>query len=489
MLPRGSLMSATGLWRGGARQASMYGKRIQHIHFVWIGGIGMSGIAEVLLNLGYRVSGSDLRETETTRRLRDLGAAVAYGHRRENVRDAHVVVVSSAIHGENPEIQEAKERLIPVIPRAEMLAELMRMKYGIAVAGTHGKTTTTSLIATVLAHGRLDPTVVIGGRLNSIGSNAKLGQGEFLVAEADESDGSFLKLSPTIAVITTIDLEHVDHYHDVGAVREAFLEFVNKVPFYGLAVLCLDQKNVQMILPEVRKRFVTYGRTPQADFRADRITCEGLYTSFDLIHEGRPLGRLRMRVPGLHNVYNAMAAIATAFELDIGFPVVQEALSEFSGIQRRFQIKAEVSGILVVDDYAHHPAEIKATLETAKKGWNRRVVAIFQPHRYTRTQGLFDEFLTAFYQADVLIITDIYGAGEERIEGVEASRLYEGIRDHGHRDVTYITPKEAIVDHLLRIVQANDLVLTLGAGNIWQIGDAFVQKLKESGDRAASQKE
>ena len=462
----------------------MYRKRIQHIHFVGIGGIGMSGIAEVLLNLGYRVSGSDLRESDITRRLQNLGATVCYGHHRRNIEDANVVVISSAIHEDNPEVHAAKERLIPVIPRAEMLAELMRMKYGIAVAGTHGKTTTTSLIATILAHGHLDPTVVIGGRLNSIGSNAKLGQGEFLVAEADESDGSFLKLSPTIAVITTIDLEHVDHYPDIRTIREAFLQFINKVPFYGLAVLCLDQKNVQTILPGVKKRFVTYGRTPQADFRADGIAYEGVYTGFDLIYRNRSLGRLRMRVPGLHNVYNAMAAIATAFELDIGFTVVREALAEFSGIQRRFQIKGEVRDILVIDDYAHHPAEIKATLETAKKGWDRRVVAVFQPHRYTRTHGLFNEFLTAFYQADILIITDIYGAGEARIEGVEASRLYEGIRDHGHRDVTYISKKKAIVDRLMNVVQDNDLVITMGAGDIWQVADEFLMKLEGADKRA-----
>jgi UDP-N-acetylmuramate--alanine ligase len=455
----------------------MYRKKIQHIHFVGIGGIGMSGIAEVLLNLGYRVSGSDLEDSEITLRLSDLGAVICHGHRRENVKDADVVVVSSAIRQDNPEIEAARERLIPVIPRAEMLAELMRMKYGVAVAGTHGKTTTTSLIATILGHGHLDPTVVIGGRLNSIGSNAKLGQGEFLVAEADESDGSFLKLSPTIAVVTTIDLEHVDHYPNIKAVREAFLEFINKVPFYGLAVVCLDQKNVQALLPKIGKRFVTYGMSSQADFRANKIQCEGLYTSFDPHYRTERLGRLRMRVPGLHNVYNAMAAIATSFELDIGFPAVRQALLEFAGIQRRFQIKGESAGILIVDDYAHHPAEIKATLKTAKKSWNRRVVAVFQPHRYTRTQGLFKDFLTAFYQADVLILTDIYGAGEDRIEGVETVGLYEGIRGHGHRDVTYIPEQKRIVEHLLKIVREEDLVITLGAGDIWQVADELLVRL------------
>ncbi len=462
----------------------MYKKRIQHIHFVGIGGIGMSGIAEVLLNLGYRVSGSDIRESEITRRLQELGATICYRHHQQNIQNADVVVISSAIREDNPEVQAAKTRLIPVIPRGEMLAELMRMKYGIAVAGTHGKTTTTSLIATILGHGHFDPTVVIGGRLNNIGSNAKLGQGEFLVAEADESDGSFLRLSPTIVVLTTIDLEHVDYYPNMRAIREAFLEFINKIPFYGVAVLSLDQKNVQAIVPRVRKRFVTYGMTPQADFRADRIAFQGLYTAFDLIHRGHRLGRLRIRVPGMHNVYNAMAATATAFELDIGFKVVREALAEFSGIERRFQVKGEVRNVLVIDDYAHHPAEIRATLETAKKSWNRRVVAVFQPHRYTRTRGLFNDFLTAFYQADVLIITDIYEAGEDKIEGVEASSLYEGIREHGHRDVTYIARKEAIADHLMNIVQDNDLVISLGAGNIWQVADQFVMKLEEAAKSA-----
>jgi UDP-N-acetylmuramate--alanine ligase len=463
----------------------MYRKKIQHIHFVGIGGIGMSGIAEVLLNLGYRVSGSDLKESDVTRRLQGLGADIRRGHDQGHIENADVVVVSSAIRQDNPEVQAAKNRHIPVIPRAEMLAELMRMKYGIAVAGTHGKTTTTSLIATILGHGHLDPTVVIGGRLNSLGTNAKLGKGEFLVAEADESDGSFLKLSPTIAVITTIDLEHVDHYPDIQTIREAFVQFINKVPFYGLAILCLDQKNIQAILPEVRKRFVTYGLTPQADFRADQIACEGLYTGFDLIYRTQTLGRLRMRVPGLHNVYNALAATATAFELDIGFKVVSEAFAEFAGIERRFQIKGETEGVLVIDDYAHHPAEIKATLQTAKKGWHRRVIAVFQPHRYTRTRGLFDEFLTAFYQADVLIITDIYGAGEEKIATVEASKLYEGIRDHGHRDVTYIAEKTAIADHLTQIVREDDLVITMGAGDVWQVGEDFLKKLQGRVKRAA----
>ena len=456
----------------------MYRKgKIRNVHFVGIGGIGMSGIAEVLLNLGYRISGSDMKETEVTRRLQALGCKMDYGHRRENVKEADVLVVSSAIRPNNPEIKVAEERLIPIIPRAEMLAELMRMKVGIAIAGTHGKTTTTSLIATVLGAAGLDPTVVIGGRLNSIGSNAKLGQGEFLVAEADESDGSFLKLMPTIAVVTNIDPEHLDYYKGIEEIKEAFLHFLNKIPFFGLAVLCLDHPNVQSLLPRLKKRFTTYGLTTQADFQAGEIEFDGLSTAFDVLYQRKEIGRLRIRMPGLHNVYNALAAVATAFELDIPFQVVQEALKDFGGIQRRFQIKEEKKGILIVDDYGHHPVEIMATLKAAKTGWKRRIIAVFQPHRYTRTQALFQDFLAAFYDADVLILTDIYAAGEERIEGVEAKALFEGIREYGHKDVTYIPDKKEIVDHLLRIMVPGDMVITLGAGDIYQTAEDLVRRL------------
>jgi UDP-N-acetylmuramate--alanine ligase len=451
--------------------------KIQHIHFVGIGGIGMSGIAEVLLNLGYHISGSDTKETEVTRRLRSLGCEVSYGHRRENLKEADVVVTSSAIRSGNPEVEAAEERLIPVIPRAEMLAELMRMKIGIAIAGTHGKTTTTSLISTVLAAGGLDPTVVIGGRLNSIGSNARLGQGEFLVAEADESDGSFLKLMPTIAVVTNIDPDHLDYYKGIDEIKETFLCFLNKIPFFGLAVLCLDHPNVQSLLPRLKKRFTTYGLTPQADFQAKEIVFEGLSTSFDVIRQRQEIGRLSLRMPGLHNVYNALAALATAFELDIPFRVVQETLRDFGGIQRRFQIKGEKKGVLIVDDYGHHPVEIMATLKAARTGWGKRIVAVFQPHRYTRTQALFNDFLTAFYDADVLILTEIYPAGEDRIEGVESRALFEGLRGHGHKDVTYLADKKEIVEHLLRILSPGDLVITLGAGDIWQVSEELVKQL------------
>jgi UDP-N-acetylmuramate--alanine ligase len=451
--------------------------KIQHIHFVGIGGIGMSGIAEVLFNLGYTISGSDVKESEVTRRLQSLGCEIFYGHRRENLKKADVVVISSAIRKGNPEVEAAEERLIPVIPRAEMLAELMRMKVGIAIAGTHGKTTTTSLIATVLAAGGLDPTVVIGGRLNSIGSNARLGQGEFLVAEADESDGSFLKLMPTLAVVTNIDPEHLDYYKGIDEIKEAFLSFLDKIPFFGLAILCLDHPNVQSLLPRLKKRFTTYGLTTQADFQAKEIAFEGLSTSFDVVHHRQEIGRLRLRMPGLHNVYNALATLATAFELDIPFKVVQETLRDFSGIQRRFQIKGEKKGILIVDDYGHHPVEIMATLKAARTGWGKRVVAVFQPHRYTRTQALFKEFLTAFYDADVLLLTDIYPAGEDRIEGVEVKALFEGLREYGHKDVTYLADKKEIVEHLLRIVSPGDLVITLGAGDIWQVSEELVNRL------------
>jgi UDP-N-acetylmuramate--alanine ligase len=456
----------------------MYRKgKIQHVHFVGIGGIGMSGIAEVLLNLGYHISGSDIKETEVTRRLAALGCEVSYGHRKENVKKVDVVVVSSAIRKGNPEVEEAEQRLIPVIPRAEMLAELMRMKEGIAIAGTHGKTTTTSLIATVLAAGGLDPTVVIGGRLNSIGSNARLGQGEFLVAEADESDGSFVKLMPTIAVVTNIDPEHLDYYHGIEEIKETFLSFLNKIPFYGMAVLCLDHPNIQSLIPKLKKRFTTYGLTTQADFQAKEIAFEGLSTVFDVIHQHQEVGRLKIRMPGLHNVYNALATVATAFELNIPFQIIQETLRDFSGIQRRFQIKGEKKGILIVDDYGHHPVEIMATLKAARQGWEKRIVAVFQPHRYTRTKALFQDFLKAFYDADVLILTDIYPAGEEKIEGVEAKALFEGIREYGHKDVTYFANKKEMVEHLLRILVPGDLVITLGAGDIWKVSDELVNRL------------
>ncbi|HWI40898.1 MAG TPA: UDP-N-acetylmuramate--L-alanine ligase [Verrucomicrobiae bacterium] len=458
----------------------MYGK-IEKIHFVGIGGIGMSGIAEVLLNLGYKVSGSDLRRSDTTDRLLGLGGQIFYGHARENVADVDVVVTSTAVHDDNPEVAEAKRRMIPVIPRAEMLAELMRMKYGVAIAGTHGKTTTTSMVATVLTQGGIDPTIVIGGKLNTLGTNAKLGQGKFLVAEADESDGSFLKLSPTIAVVTNIDADHLDFYTGgIEQIKDTFVDFINKIPFYGLAVLCLDDRNVAEIIPRVRKRFVTYGLSSQADIRGTHIRMEQGVTTFTAHYKGYRMGDVTFRMPGAHNVLNALACIAVAMELDIPFAQIQEGFARFGGVGRRFQVKGEERGVMVVDDYGHHPAEIRATLAAGKSGWpERRLVVAFQPHRYTRTKELFDEFVTCFYDADVLILTDIYSAGEEPIEGADAGRMAEVIGRHGQRDVTYIPNREDIPGHLLEIVREGDIVLTLGAGNLWQTGENFLELLRE----------
>jgi len=458
----------------------MYGK-IRKIHFVGIGGIGMSGIAEVLLNLGYQVSGSDLRESEITSRLAELGGEIAFGHRAENVGEADVVVISTAVRGDNPEVVEAHRRLVPVIPRAEMLAELMRMKYGIAVAGTHGKTTTTSMVATVLTHGGIDPTAVIGGRLDAFGSNAKLGQGKFLVAEADESDGSFLKLSPTIAVVTNIDADHLDYYRDLEQIKETFVDFINKVPFFGLAVLCLDDPNIQALIPQVKKRFVSYGLATQADLYATEIEHRADRTSFAVHYRGERLGRLSFRMPGRHNVLNALAAIAVALELGLPFAAIAEGFKDFGGVQRRFQIKGEVGGIMVVDDYGHHPAEIKATLAAARSGWDRRIVTVFQPHRYSRTQALFDEFVTAFYQADHLLVMDVYPAGEEPIPGADGRRLAEGICGHGHKDTHFVAERDAAVSHLMSVVREGDIVISLGAGNVWQVGEQLLRMLREKG--------
>ena len=440
----------------------------------------MSGIAEVLINLGYKVSGSDLKESETTRRLAKLGATTFEGHRGENVDDAHVVVISSAVKDDNPEVAAARERLIPVIPRAEMLAELMRLKYGVAVAGAHGKTTTTSMVATVLAKGGIDPTVVIGGRLNSLGTGAKLGQGEFLVAEADESDGSFLLLSPTIAVVTNIDEEHLDYYRGgIEQIKEAFLTFINKIPFYGLAVLCLDAKHIQDLIPRVKKRYTTYGLTAQSDFYAGEIRFRGLGSSFEVFHKGESLGQFELNVPGMHSVNNSLATIAVARELEIPADTIRQALKGFGGLHRRFEIKGEADGVTVVDDYGHHPTEIKATLDGAKRGMGRRTVVVFQPHRYTRTRDLLKEFFTAFNQADKLVVTDIYAAGEKPIEGVSAKALFDGIKSRGHKDAVYIPDMDGVVDWLAANVEKDDIVITLGAGDVWKAGEALLKRLRK----------
>src|SRR5919109_1893184 len=394
-------------------------RKVERIHFVGIGGIGMSGIAEVLHNLGYAVSGSDLADSEITRRLARLGVRYYTGHRAENVAQADVVVVSAAVTADNVEVLTAKAQKTPVIPRAEMLAELMRMKYGVAVAGSHGKTTTTSLIATLLAKGGLDPTLVIGGRLNSLGGNAKLGQGEFMVAEADESDGSFLQLTPMVAVVTTIDREHLDFYRSLADIQTAFAQFLNKVPFYGFCIVCVDEPNICAITSRITKKVFTYGLTGEADYTAREIRTQGFRSEFLALRHGATLGPVLLNIPGLHNIRNTLAAIATGTELDISFDLIQEGLYEFSGIHRRFEVKGEVRGISVVDDYGHHPTEVDATLRTARLVWpDRRLLVIFQPHRYTRTQALWRDFCAPLLTADVVFLTEIYGAGEPHIPGV-----------------------------------------------------------------------
>ncbi|MDH4204172.1 MAG: UDP-N-acetylmuramate--L-alanine ligase [Desulfobacteraceae bacterium] len=449
-----------------------------HIHFVGIGGIGMSGIAELLLNLGYKVSGSDISSSDITRRLERLGGIVFKGHSEEQIHGADVVVTSSAVGPENAEVVAAGRASIPVIPRAEMLAELMRLKYSVAIAGAHGKTSTTSIVASVLAKGGLDPTVVIGGKLKSIDSNALLGEGDYIVAEADESDGSFLKMSPTIAVVTNIDREHLDYYKGLNHIQEVFLKFIEKIPFYGLAVLCLDNEPIQEIIPNIQKRFTTYGMSTQADFRAKDVVFEGLKSRFKVDHLGTLLGEILLNLPGIHNVYNSLASIAVGIELDIPFEVIKSALQTAEGVQRRLEIKGEKKGVTVVDDYGHHPTEIKTTLEAARECWpDRRVVAVFQPHRYSRTQALFDDFTRAFYQSDLLVVLPIYAAGEKEIKGVDGQALFEEIQRHGHKDVVYVESLETAVSHLKTILVSNDILLTLGAGDVWKVGEMLLKEL------------
>jgi len=449
-----------------------------HIHFVGIGGIGMSGIAELLLNIGYKVSGSDTSSSDITRRLESFGGIIFRGHSAEQIRGADVVVTSSAIGPDNPEVAAASQGSTPVIPRAEMLAELMRLKYSVAIAGAHGKTSTTSIVASVLGKGGLDPTVVIGGKLKSIDSNALLGEGDYIVAEADESDGSFLKISPTIAVVTNIDREHLDFYQDLNAIKEVFLSFIDKIPFYGLAVLCLDDEPIQDIIPNIQKRFTTYGMSTQANLQAKDVVFEGLKSRFHVHHLGVRLGEIVLNLPGIHNVYNALAAIAVGIELDIPFGVIKSALQTAEGVQRRLEIKGENKGITIVDDYGHHPTEVKITLQAVRESWpDRRVVVVFQPHRYTRTQALFDDFTRAFYQSDLLVVLPIYAAGEKKIKGVEGHTLFEGIRSHGHREVVYMQDFETAVSHLKKVLTQSDILLTMGAGDVWKVGEMILKEL------------
>jgi UDP-N-acetylmuramate--alanine ligase len=471
-------------------------ERYKVIHFVGIGGIGMSGIAEVLHNLGYDVTGSDLKDSETTKRLRGLGIKVYIGHDGENIDDAHVVVISSAVSEDNPEVVEAKKRSIPVIPRAEMLAELARLKYGVLVAGAHGKTTTTSLISSILALAGFDPTVIIGGRLKATGSNARLGQGEFLVAEADESDGSFLKLSPTIAVATNIDREHMDFFQSMDSLKEAFLSFLNKIPFYGVSIVCMENEHLRTLFPSLHRRYITYGFGSEAEISAKNIKKGFMCIGFEAVYKGKEIGYFDLPLLGEHNVLNSLAAIGVALELQIEVPTIQEALKRFGGIQRRFEFKGEAKGIKVFDDYGHHPTEIQAILKAAKEGIQnnrnqkssasgggrrheeKRLFVLFQPHRYTRTKDLIDEFSASFMNADSLILLDIYSAGERPIKGINSAALFERIKNRGHSGTVYMRDKEEAIRHIISHIHKGDTLLTLGAGDVWKVGEEILHRLR-----------
>lgn len=446
-------------------------RNFQRIHLVGIGGIGMSGIAEVLVTLGYSVSGSDTKLSAITERLQNLGASIFEGHKAENVVDAHVVVVSSAIRADNSEVVEAHKRKIPVIPRAEMLAELMRLKYGIAIAGAHGKTTTTSMVASVLAAAHLDPTFVVGGKVNQADTTARLGKGEYFVVEADESDRSFLMLAPVVAVVTTIDREHLDQYSSLADIQGAFAQFVNRVPFYGAAILCIDEPNVQAIIPDVKRPIITYGTSAQADLVISEVAMQGLGSEFRLTYKGEDLGLFRLpHPPGMHNVSNAAAAAAVALYLNVPAELIREGLARFAGVGRRFDIRGVVNDITVIDDYGHHPAEIRATLDAARGCKFNRLLVLFQPHRYTRTQHLWEDFCRAFNQADILILTDIYAASETPIPGITSEALANAIREAGHKNVFYFSSMREGIERLLREARPGDAILTIGAGSVSRAG-------------------
>jgi UDP-N-acetylmuramate--alanine ligase len=456
--------------------------RYRVIHFIGIGGIGMSGIAEILHNLNYEITGSDIKESDTTRRLSSLGIKIFIGHDAKNLGQPHVVVISSAVSSDNPEVIAARQRSIPVIPRAEMLAELGRLKYGILVAGAHGKTTTTSLLATILAEGGLDPTVVIGGKLKAIGSNARLGQGNLIVAEADESDGSFLKLNPTIAVVTNIDKEHLDFFKNVEELKRAFVKFINKIPFYGTAAICLENEHIIEIMPEIERRIITYGFSDKADIHPANLSRSERTMSFEAFYKGAYLDFFTIPIPGEHNVLNSLAAIAVSLELQIPIGVIKKALKSFSGIQRRFELKGEHKGIKIFDDYGHHPTEIKATLKAARGSFEtNRLVVIFQPHRYTRTRDLIAEFAQCFDYADSLYLMDIYPAGEKPIEGVHSEVLYTAIEKSGCKELTYMPDRVELVNEVIPKLQTGDIIITLGAGDVYKIGEEIYQRISHEG--------
>ncbi|KPK75157.1 MAG: UDP-N-acetylmuramate--alanine ligase [candidate division Zixibacteria bacterium SM23_73] len=452
--------------------------KIRHIHFVGIGGAGMSGIAEVLFNLGYLVTGSDIRPSETTQRLEELGIRIQRRHTKESVKDADVVVVSSAVMENNPELTEAKNRRIPVIKRAEMLGELMRMKYGIGIAGTHGKTTTTSMVGEILSEGGLDPTIVVGGRVVNLGSHARLGNGEFMVTEADEYDRSFLQLTPTIAVVTTLEAEHLDYYKDFEEIKSAFLEFVNKVPFYGRVILCRDEENLRELIPQIERPLTTYGLSSPADLKASSLHFEENYSKFKVQVRKESAEEVTLSVPGIHNVKNSLAAIGVALELDMPWDRIRSGLEKFRGVHRRFEIKGESKGVMVVDDYAHHPTEIMATLRSAKAGWKRRIVAVFQPHLFSRTRDFHEEFGKTLLDSNVLVVTDIYPAREDPIPGITGELVFESAKKLGHKNAFYLPRTDQVASFLKKMVKKNDMVITLGAGDVHKIGTELLRSLE-----------
>jgi UDP-N-acetylmuramate--alanine ligase len=455
-------------------------KNIKKVHFVGIGGIGMSGIAEILLNQGFEVSGSDKALSEVTERLENIGIKVYEGHSSDNLKDVDVLVYSSAVHVDNPEVKAAIERKIPVIKRSEMLAETMRMKYGIGIAGTHGKTTTTSMVGLTLTEGGIDPTIIVGGKLSGLGgTNARLGNGEFIVVEADEFDRTFLKLTPTIAALTTLESEHLDTYKDLDDIKSAFIEFANKVPFYGFVTLCLDEPALQDVIPQINKKIITYGFTAQADVRALNIVPNGFKTSFKVNYLNHELGEITLNIPGKHNVLNSLVAVIIGKELDIEFKTIKRALESFTGVYRRFEIKYNKE-ILVIDDYAHHPTETSATLKGIRDGWRRRLVVIFQPHLYSRTRDFYQEFGRSFLNSDVFICTDIYPAREIPIEGVTGELISESTKKFGHKNVHYIADKKNVPVFLNKIRQDGDIIITMGAGDIWKYGEEFVSMLSKA---------
>lgn len=454
-------------------------KSIKKIHFVGIGGIGMSGIAEILINQGFEVSGSDLNLTEVTKRLEQIGAKVYEGHSAENVKDVDVLVYSSAVIPDNAEVRAAADRNIPIIKRAEMLAETMRMQYGIGIAGTHGKTTTTSMVGLTLTEGGIDPTIIVGGKLSGLGgTNARLGNGEFIVVEADEFDRTFLKLTPTIAALTTLESEHLDTYKDLDDIKTSFIEFANKVPFYGFVVICLDEPALQDIIPSINKTIFTYGTTAQADVRAVDMGFEGFSSKYTIIYKGKELGKIKLNIPGIHYVKNSLVAVTIGMELGIDFQTIKKALEKFTGVYRRFETKYK-NDILVLDDYAHHPTETSATLSGIRAAWDRRLVAVFQPHLFSRTKDFYQDFGKSFLDSDVFICTDIYPAREKPIEGITGEMIANITKKYGHKNVHYVSDKKDVPEKLMALKKKDDIIITMGAGDIWKYGEKFVELLKE----------